>query len=380
MMGVTAASSDFLPRQIWNLVVAAQHCNWVTVLVAFASLAALLLRGRITAAVVAARLITPTAAPHLARAMPLVLVAIASLLSWATHLDQTAGVAVVGALPSGMIPLTWAFPADADWLAILPTAFMLSLIGFVESVTVAKWLEPIDNPPLNMDRELIAVGMANLAAASTGGYPVSGGVARTALNYSAGANTPLANAWSALVVLLCVLLLSPLIFYLPTAVLAAIIIAACIPLVTFRPFAALRQSSPPDAAAFAVTCAATLCTGAKLGLAIGIATSVLGLAYRATQAQVVCDEPRQLDGSCTLRINGWLNFANAQAVEQQIEQHLTGHGAGGRQVRLCSVHLDPAHSSDSTGQHMLSTLSKRLAKRAITLTVTPSPHPTSTGS
>jgi sulfate permease, SulP family len=367
ILGVSAAASDFLPLQLWNVLAAAARLNPVTLLIGVSSISILWFRAEIASAATARGWCSKPAALHLSRGMPLVVVALGAVVTWTLGLANAAGVAVVGAIPAGMVPLTWPLPTDANWLALILPAMLLSLIGFVEGISIAKRLEPIGDAPLAVDRELMAVGAANLAAAFTGGYPVSGGTARTALNHSAGAVTPLANAWSAVVVLLCLLLLAPLIYHLPTAALAAIITTACAALINFQPFLALRQTSPDDAAAFAITCTATVCCGAKWGLAVGVASSICVLARRAARANVhaVVQGPADL----TLYIDGWLNFANAAAIEAQIEHHL----AAAPGLSRCTVYSDPAHTPDATGHHMLAGLKQRLAQRAIELVIADSP-------
>jgi sulfate permease, SulP family len=374
ILGVSAASSDFLPLQLWNILGASSRLNVASLMIGSIAMAALWFRDQLAEIAVRIQLVSKATSQHLARGIPLILVIAGAGVAWLFGLATNAGIAVVGTLPAGLMPLTWPVPTDVNWLALIPSALLLSLIGFVEGISIAKRLEPVGTSALKIDRELIAVGAANFAAACTGGYPVSGGTARTALNHSAGAVTPLANAWSAIVVLLCVLALAPLIYHLPTAVLAAIIITACASLINFEPYFALRQTSPADALAFATTCAATISCGAKWGLGVGVMVSIMVLAYRATQVTVTrLPTASASPQTCPLQITGWLNFANAASVERQIELHVTQSlGISPVGTTRCIVRLDPVHASDATGHHMLNSLKHRLTNRGVELIIS---HP-----
>ena len=144
---------------------------------------------------------------------------------------EARGVAVVGDVPQGLPPLSLP-PLDAAlWATLLPAAFLISIIGFVESVSVAQTLAAKRRQSIRPDQELIGLGAANVAAAFSGGYPVTGGFARSVVNFDAGAETPAAGAYTAVGIALASLFLTPLLFHLPIAVLAATIIVAVLSLV-----------------------------------------------------------------------------------------------------------------------------------------------------
>jgi sulfate permease, SulP family len=131
----------------------------------------------------------------------------------------------------GLPPLTLP-PFDADlWAALLPAAVLISVIGFVESVSVAQTLAAKRRQRIDPDQELVGLGAANVAAALSGGFPVTGGFARSVVNFDAGAATPLAGVFTAAGIALTALFLTPLFFDLPKAVLAATIIVAVLSLV-----------------------------------------------------------------------------------------------------------------------------------------------------
>ena len=151
---------------------------------------------------------------------------------WSLGLDAV-GVSIVGVVPQGLPPLTLpSFSTDLIGLLLLP-ALLISVIGFVESVSVAQTLAAKKRQRIDPDQELIGLGAANIGAAFTGGYPVTGGFARSVVNFDAGAETPAAGAFTAVGLAIAAIALTPLIYFLPTATLAATIIVAVLSLVDF---------------------------------------------------------------------------------------------------------------------------------------------------
>ena len=161
----------------------------------------------------------------MARVGPVVAVVATTLAVWHLQLDRQ-GVAIVGAVPSGLPPI--GVPTidlgllEALWLP----ALMISIIGYVESVSVAQTLAAKRQQRIDPNSELVALGMANLSSAGSGGYPVTGGFARSVVNFDAGAQTPAAGAFTAVGLLGAALFLTPLLYFLPKATLAATIIVA----------------------------------------------------------------------------------------------------------------------------------------------------------
>lgn len=128
----------------------------------------------------------------LSRTAPLVLVIIATLLSTLLDTEARHGVRVVGAIPQGIPLPTLGFIASDGWMALLPSAAMIAVVGYIESISVAKVLAFRRRERIDPDRELLALGGANLAAAFAGAMPVAGGFARSMVNFDAGARTQLA--------------------------------------------------------------------------------------------------------------------------------------------------------------------------------------------
>ena len=173
------------------------------------------------------------AADMTAKAGPVVAVAVTILVVIGLGLDEK-GVNLVGAIPQGLPP--FAMPStDLSLIEKLwVPALLISIIGFVESVSVAQTLAAKRRQRIAPDQELIGLGAANIASAFSGGYPVTGGFARSAVNFDAGAQTPAAGAYTAVGIALATLFLTPLLFSLPIATLAATIIVAVLSLVDLK--------------------------------------------------------------------------------------------------------------------------------------------------
>ena len=206
--------------------------NWITLIIG-ASAIVFLFWVRKGLAPLLARLGFPDRVKSaLVKAGPVAVVGMTTLAVWGFDLNQS-GVQIVGAVPQSLPPFTLPpVPLDLLQQLVLP-AFLISLIGFVESISVAQTLAAKKRQRIDPDQELIGLGAANIGAALTGGFPVTGGFSRSVVNFDAGAETPAAGAFTAIGLAIAALLLTPLIYFLPKATLAATIIVAVLSLVDF---------------------------------------------------------------------------------------------------------------------------------------------------
>ncbi|AIA74204.1 sulfate permease [Halomonas sp. XH26] len=266
------------------------------------------------------------------KAVPISAVVITTLLAWGLNLAQY-GVDVVGFVPSGLPAIALPGLDQSLWLGLLPAALLISLVGFVESVSVAQTLAAKRRQRIDPNQELIALGMANLGAGISGGSPVSGGFSRSVVNFEAGAATPLAGAFTALGIVLATLLLTDLLAFLPTATLAATIIVAVSTLIDLPAVKRTWQYSRSDGLAMIVTLLLTLLHSVEMGIVSGVVLS-LGLhLYRTSQphSAVVGRVPgtehfrnvkrHQVETDkrvAILRIDESLYFANARYLEDTV--------------------------------------------------------------
>jgi len=276
-------------------------------------------------------------AGSIGRTAPLLLVITSTVLSASFDAHGRWGVAVVGAIPHGLPALSLHFLNEDGWLRLLAPAAMIAIIGYVESISVAKALAFRRQEKVDPDRELLALGSTNVIAAIAGAMPVAGGFARSMVNYEAGARTQLAAVVTALWVALAALLFTGLLAALPKAVLAAIIVVAVWQLVDF---ASLRHSwryDRGDGAAQAATIAGVLAHGVETGLMIGAGLSLLLFLYRTSRPHIAVvgqvgdsehfrnvlrHEVRTWPDLLLMRIDETLYFANAPRVESELQAHI----------------------------------------------------------
>ncbi|MCG6659751.1 sulfate permease [Halomonas campisalis] len=250
-------------------------------------------------------------ADMLTKAAPILAVAVTTLATWWLGLDEL-GVAVVGEVPAGLPPLTLPGVELQLWRELFMAALLISVIGFVESVSVGQTLAAKRRQRIDPDQELVGLGTSNIAASFTGGMPVTGGFARSVVNFDAGAETPAAGAFTAVGIGAAALLLTPLIAYLPIATLAATIIVAVLSLVDL---AAIRRTwgySRCDAAAMLVTIAVTLVSGVESGILAGVVLSLaLHLYYTSRPHSAVVG-----------RVPGTEHFRNVQRHQVETDERL----------------------------------------------------------
>jgi len=222
----------------------------------------------------------------LAKAGPLVVVIGSTAMVYGWGLDSGHAVKVVGTIPQGLPPLTIP-PLTLDLMqALLPSAVLISFIGFVESVSVAKVLASRNRQKVVPNQELVGLGAANMAAAFSGGFPVTGGFSRSSVNFQAGANTPVASMITAVVVAVTVSFLTPLLFHLPQAVLAAIIMVAVVALIDVKTLRHAWCYSKADGFSLLATVVAVLALGIETGLAVGVVVAIGLFLWRASQPHV----------------------------------------------------------------------------------------------
>jgi SulP family sulfate permease len=319
----------------------------------------------------------PRAADILTKAGPVAAVAVTTLAVWSLELDAR-GVAVVGVVPQGLPPFTLpSFSPDLIGQLFMP-ALLISIIGFVESMSVAQTLAAKRRQRVDPDQELIGLGAANIGAAFTGGYPVTGGFARSVVNFDAGAVTPAAGAFTALGLAVAAMYLTPLIHDLPIATLAATIIVAVLGLVDF---AILRRAwiySRADFAAVAATIVLTLGFGVEVGVSAGVILSVGLHLYRSSKPHIaevglvpgtqhfrnilrhdVITDPAVV----TFRPDQSLYFANARFVEDHIFDRVQAGGPVRDVVLMCAA----INEIDLSAVETLETINTRLDEMGVRL-------------
>ena len=360
ILGVKPESGEHLYQTLWNLILAVPETHFVTLAMGVFSLLLLFGFKRFT--------------PKLPGILLTVVIAI--LLSWAIGYEKMGG-AIVSNINSGLP--SFAMPSiDSSHLGfLLLPAFMIALLSFVEAFSIAKAVASKTRQHLSADQEMVGKGLANIVAGVTQGYAVSGSFSRTAVAFDAGAKTGFAAIVSGIIVGITLLFLTPLLYHLPVATLAAVIIVAVIGLFHFEPFHHAWKVNPHDGFVALAVFLSTLYFAPHLewGIFIGVGLSLLFYLYRTMKphfAEVSKSEDgvyrdanlNNLETSETVafyRYDGDLYFANAGYLERKLLNAV----ADKPKLKVIVLDLEAVDQIDATGEEMLGHMSERLSEAGI---------------
>ncbi|MEX0408838.1 sulfate permease [Aquibium sp. LZ166] len=305
--------------------------------------------------------------------------AVAATIAIAVMFDLGAkGVALVGTIPQGL-PVPGLPAIDLELVRTLAVpALLISLIGFVESVSVAQTLAAKRRQRIVPDQELIGLGAANIAAGISSGYPVTGGFARSVVNFDAGAVTPAAGVFTSAGISLATLFLTPYLANLPQATLAATIIVAVLSLVDFSIIRRVWIYSKADFSAMAATILGTLFWGVEPGVVLGVVLSLVLHLYRTSRPHMAVvgnvsgtEHFRNIDRHTvattpeilSIRVDESLYFANSRYLEDRIAELVAERPAVRHVVLMCSA----VNAIDASALESLEEINHRLHDAGITL-------------
>lgn len=325
-------SGHTLPHMIESLFHNITGLNFITLILGVAATSFLFWVRKGLKPLLLSKGLKPRMADILTKAGPVAAVVATTVVTWALGLNDW-GVKIVGSVPQSLPPFTMPDLSPTVIGQLFVPALLISIIGFVESISVAQTLAAKKRQRIVPDQELIGLGAANIGAAFTGGYPVTGGFARSVVNFDAGAETPAAGAFTAVGLAIAAVALTPLLYFLPKATLAATIIVAVLSLVDFSILKRSWGYSRQDFFAVATTIALTLLFGVEVGVSAGVGLSVIlfllktsrphiaevGLVagtehFRNIRRHTVITDPSLV----TIRVDESLYFANARFLEDFI--------------------------------------------------------------
>lgn len=288
------------------------------------------------------------------------------------------GVALTGDIPAGLPAIALSLP---DWELIKQLAmpaFLISLIGYVESVSVGKTLASKRREKIDPDQELLGLGAANLASAVSGGFPVTGGFSRSVVNFDAGAATQMASIFAAIGIALASIFFTPVLYYLPQAALAATIIIAVLSLIDITILKRTWRYDKSDFLAVSTTIIVTLFWGVEAGVACGVVLSIALHMYRTSKPHIA--EVGLIEGTqhfrnvrryqvvtvpqiLTLRPDESLFFANASYLEDLVRRLVYERDEIAHVILLCSA----VNEIDYSALEMLKSLDQELSDQGIKL-------------
>jgi MFS superfamily sulfate permease-like transporter len=294
---------------------------------------------------------------------------------------MTGGGDVVGRVPRGLPALSMP-KLDTHIMAhLLPFAVIISLLGFMEAISVAKAMAAKTGQRLHPNRELIGQGLANICGAMAKSYPTSGSFSRSAVNLQCGALSGLSSVFTSLTVVVVLLFLTPLFYHLPQSVLAAIIMLAVVGLINVKGFIHAWQAQWHDGAISIITFVGTLAFAPHLdrGIVVGVILSIFVFLYKSMRPKVVdlsLDVDKALHDAVAsglqeckfidvVRFDGPLFFANASYLEDQIRnRRRTKKG-----LKHIIISAGSINDIDASGEEALSLSVDRLRSAGIDISL-----------
>ena len=368
LLGIVTPRAGDLPTALEGLVVNVGGFRPATAAIGIAALVALLLINRYGAPLLWKIGVRPPLRQAIAKSLPLVVIIVAGVAA----LGSNGAVDTVDAPEAGLPSISIPSAGLSDWVALLPSSIAVAIIVFVTATAVAKSLAGTDRRHLNSSREAVALGLSNIGAALTGGYAVGASLSRSALVEDSGARTAFASIVAAGVVLAVILLLAPVLAYLPKAALAALVISAVFGLIKLRDMRDVWRHDRVEGIIIAVTFFATLSLGVQWGLAAGALAGLAnylwfsslprvtrlgsddgGETYRSVDRDAV-----QLDTLPVLpiRIDRSIVFSNASHVEDRIFGLIARHD----EITCLIIDMRTVNTIDASGAAMLRRLVERL--------------------
>jgi SulP family sulfate permease len=369
------ADGDTLPDLLGGIIGGLGQTNPFTVAIGVSATAFLFWTRKNLKPLLLSRGIRPRLADLLAKTGPVAAIVVSVLLVVVFGLARY-GVKIVGEIPAGLPPFALPSFDLGLWQQLALPAVLISLVGFVESVSVSQTLAAKRRQRIVPNQELTALGASNIAAALSGGYPVTGGFARSVVNFDAGAETPLAGAYTAAGILAATLFLTPLFQFLPQAVLAATIIVAVLSLVDLGAARRTWAYSKADFAAMAVTILTVLLVGVEAGITAGVAVSLALFFWRTSRPHmaIVGQVPgtqhfRNVDrhtvitdpAILTIRVDESLYFANSRALEDAIHDRVAGQPALKHVILMCPA----VNAIDASALESLEAIAHRLQSAGV---------------
>lgn len=310
---------------------------------------------------------------------PLIAVVLGILAVYVLSLDSL-GVGIIKEVPAGLPGFTSPAFSWYDIQGLFPTALTIALVGFIESIAVAKAIQSKHKDyKLDANQELIGLGLANIIGSFFKSFPVTGGFSRTAVNDQAGAKTSLASIISAILILFTLLFLTPLFYYLPKAILASVIIVAVLGLIDLKEAVHLWKRDKKDFYMLLITFIATLILGVEKGVALGVVLSLVLVVFRSSYPHVAVlgkipgtnsfrnvnryPEAVEVEGVLIVRFDAQLFFANSSYFKDFLEVEI----AKRKNLKLLIINAQAINSMDSSAIHMLSDLLSELQTRHIQL-------------
>ena len=366
LLGVDLPRTYHVHRVIWGAIQSVSDWSWPTLTIGALSIAALVVSKKRFPRVPAALLV----------------VVATTLAVWALGLSNQ-GVSIVGEVPAGLPGFSLPSIDPEVLTQLIPAAATIALVSFMEAISVGRVFAQAHRYDIHPNRELIALGFANLAGGATGGYPIAGGFSRSAVNVRAGARTQLAALVTCAVVVITLLAFTRAFFYLPKAALSAIIVAAVAGLIDIPGAAEVYRVKRADFYLLVLTFFATLSLGIQWGILVGVAASVLLFLVRTTrpyfavlgrlpESQTYLNVARHphaetMPGIILVRVDAQFYFGNVSFLKETVRTLVRDSETP---VRFFVLEAAGVNDLDSAAAATLAELDEELAAQGVRLVLT----------
>ncbi|MCB0479056.1 MAG: sulfate permease [Crocinitomicaceae bacterium] len=362
VFGLDIPSSNQVQKSVENLVKHLDETNWTTFIVALSTAVLLIGIKKIS------KLIPG----------PIIVVTIFTALTYFMHLDSEYGLKIVGEVPSGFPPFTGSWFLWEDLIKLAPLALTIALISYMQSISIAKSLQDMKNDhEVDNNQEMRAIGVGAMIGSLFGTYSSAGGFSRSAVNQEAGAKTPVSLIIASVFILIVLLFLTGPFYFLPKAVIGAIIITAILKLIDLKYAIELFKMSKEDFFMLLITFGVTLTVGIIEGLGIGIFVSIALLLFKSTNPHIaVCgripnsknfrninrfQDVETWENILIVRIDSNLYFANIDTVKSFIKTELLKKP----QTELVVIKAESISAIDTTSLKALDEFVKSLQSQNI---------------
>ncbi|MFN8968999.1 MAG: SulP family inorganic anion transporter, partial [Pseudanabaena sp.] len=352
LLGLKIPSTESFIELLTLILGKITEVNWVTLSLGLSSIAILLYFNQPLVKLLKRQGWSEQRIVPISKSAPLLVVILGTLLVSVFQWDRVAGVKIVGMVPLGLPPLSIPSFDLQTWRSLLPAALAIALVGYMEGFSGAQALASKRREKIDPNQELIAFGAANMSAAFTGGYPVTGGVSRSVVNFAAGANTGLASIITGILVAITVMFFTSWFYFLPQTCLAATIITAVYKLIDFATLKRMWNYDKADAIAWLVTFSAVLGLGVEKGIIFGaiVALSLhlwhtsrphIAIVGRLGESEhfrnVLRYEVKTSPQVLAIRVDASLYFANAKYMENFLSREISDRPDVTSVVLVCSA-------------------------------------------
>lgn len=339
MLGVDVASCDSLTTCLFDSTI---QYNFYTMGLGLIAIFIMILMGTPLYNLLKKLQVKQSFVTAITKSAPLLTIIVGTVLVTQFSLNDSQGVSIVGSIPQGFPSFSFEFLNVSlnHMLTLLPSAFFISLIAYVESVAIAKFIASVRNEKLDTNQELVSLGVANIASSFTGGMPVAGGFSRTMVNYAAGAQSQIAMLIAVIVLSTLLYTVSQAIETIPKAVLAAIIIIAVFPLIKVKTIITTWKLDKSDGISQVITLLGVLVLGIEEGIVLGVLVTILSYIRRTGNPHIAVvgrikdtEHFRNIkrhavqtwDGLLLIRIDENITFTNINYISEFIEHQYQLH-------------------------------------------------------